>query len=272
MALFTNFGIGVSTYGDAHRLIKKHRLWGYVLLPGVINIILFIFVFIAGWHYSDVITHWLFDILGLDKEPTGFLKYLFIALHFVLGLIFKVLFILFYLAIYRYIVLIILSPALALLSERAEQAMFGTKYPFDFKQLLKDILRGALIALRNVFVEFFFMIIFFFVSYIPIIGFISPICLFLVSCYFYGFSMIDYSNERHRLRIGESVLFVRKSKGLAIANGMIFYLILLIPFVGLLFAPSYAVVAATIATEKIRQKDQLIIIQPDKAITENGNN
>jgi CysZ protein len=84
--------------------------------------------------------------------------------------------------------------------------------------------------------------------------------------------MIDYSNERHRLRIGESVLFVRKSKGLAIANGMIFYLILLIPFVGLLFAPSYAVVAATIATEKIRQKGQLIIIQPDKAITENGNN
>ena len=130
MALFTNFGIGVSTYGDAHRLIKKHKLWGYVLLPGLINIILFIFVFIAGWHYSDVITHWLFDVLGLDKEPTGFFKYILIALHFILSLIFKIVFILFYLAIYRYIVLIIMSPALALLSERAEQALLGTNYPF----------------------------------------------------------------------------------------------------------------------------------------------
>lgn len=148
----------------------------------------------------------------------------------------------------------IMSPLLAILSEKTEKVITGNIYPFKFKQFLKDIVRGNLIVIRNILIELIWTVIFFFVSYIPILGFFSPIVLILISFYFYGFSMIDYSSERHKLSIKESVHYVRKNKGFAIANGCIFYLLLLIPVVGLLIAPAYSIIAATLGVEKIKNQ------------------
>ena len=147
----------------------------------------------------------------------------------------------------------IISPALAILSEKTDELITNQKYPFSFKQLLKDIIRGCKIVLRNMIIEFLFIIAGFILSFIPIIGYICPVILFLISMYFYGFSMIDYSNERERLNVKQSVKFIRKNKGFAIANGLIFYCLMLIPLVGILIAPSYSVIAATIGTQKIKQ-------------------
>ena len=83
----------------------------------------------------------------------------------------------------------------------------------------------------------------------------SPCILFVISMYYYGFSMIDYSNERMNLSVCESVQFVSTNKGFAIANGLIFYVLLMIPFVGLLIAPSYSVIAATIGVRKISRNE-----------------
>lgn len=64
--------------------------------------------------------------------------------------------------------------------------------------------------------------------------------------------MLDYSCERHKLSPSESILYISKHKGLAIGNGLLFYLMHGIPLIGWLLAPSYAVVAATIS---LYQKD-----------------
>ncbi len=45
----------------------------------------------------------------------------------------------------------------------------------------------------------------------------------------------------------ESIEFIGKHKGLAIGNGMVFYLMHLVPIVGWVLAPAYAVIAATIS-------------------------
>jgi CysZ protein len=68
-----------------------------------------------------------------------------------------------------------------------------------------------------------------------------------VECYYYGFSMLDYSCERHKLSPSESIAFISKHKGLAIGNGMVFYLMHVVPIIGWVLAPAYAVVAATIS-------------------------
>ena len=44
----------------------------------------------------------------------------------------------------------------------------------------------------------------------------------LVAFYYYGFGFIDFMNERRRLTITESVKFVKKHKGFAIALGLVF--------------------------------------------------
>jgi CysZ protein len=43
-----------------------------------------------------------------------------------------------------------------------------------------------------------------------------------IGFYFYGFAFIDYINERRRLNIQQSIYFVSKHKGLAIAIGSIY--------------------------------------------------
>ena len=59
--------------------------------------------------------------------------------------------------------------------------------------------------------------------------------------------MLDYSCERHKLSATASVEFIGKHRGLAIGNGIVFYLMHLLPFLGWVLAPAYAVVAATIS-------------------------
>jgi CysZ protein len=74
-----------------------------------------------------------------------------------------------------------------------------------------------------------------------------------VECYYYGFSMLDYSCERQKLSPSQSIAFIGRHKGLAIGNGMVFYLMHGIILVGWILAPSYAVVAATLSLYKVKE-------------------
>lgn len=259
MAFFIDFGLGVRTYRDAHKLIKKHRLWGYVFMPGIINLILIALIIFIAYLFGNIFRGWLFDWLGLNHAYSGFVKYLVNFFHFFVKFFVYFLFFMLYIYTYKYIVLMIMSPLLALLSEKTEELLTGVKFKFRFVQLLKDIRRGIFIVLRNIFIELGLSIAFFFLSYIPIIGYICPFITFHISMYFYGFSMMDYTNERHRMKTGQSVSFIRKHRGFAVANGLFFYLILMIPLLGLLVAPSYAVVAATIGVIEMKKQDEGVI-------------
>ena len=70
--------------------------------------------------------------------------------------------------------------------------------------------------------------------------------------------MLDYSSERNKLSSSQSIEFIGRHKGLAIGNGIVFYVMHLIPIVGWLLAPSYAVIAATISLLSAR-KSHIII-------------
>ena len=69
----------------------------------------------------------------------------------------------------------------------------------------------------------------------------------MVECYYYGFSMLDYSAERHKLSPAQSITFISNRTGLAIGNGMVFFLMHLVPIIGWILAPAYAVIAATLS-------------------------
>jgi CysZ protein len=78
-----------------------------------------------------------------------------------------------------------------------------------------------------------------------------------LECYYYGFSMLDYSCERQKMSVEKSIDFIGKHKGLAIGNGIVFYLLHSIIIVGWVVAPAYAVIAATISMHQIEEKQVL---------------
>jgi CysZ protein len=151
----------------------------------------------------------------------------------------------------KYIILILLSPAFALLSESVEEKITGNKYDFSFKQLIKDIGRGVMINLRNMVIEFSLIILGWLICLpMPFLFVIVTPFLFLTGWYFIGFSMLDYSCERRRMGVIESVRFIRANKGLACGIGFCYAFFMGIPFFGLIammFCPVLAVTGATTA-------------------------
>ncbi|HEY0751054.1 MAG TPA: hypothetical protein VGD26_07855, partial [Chitinophagaceae bacterium] len=63
---------------------------------------------------------------------------------------------------------------------------------------------------------------------------------------------MDYSCERNKLSPSASIEFISRHKGLAIGNGIIFYLMHGVVIIGWIFAPAYAVIAATLSLHKIK--------------------
>jgi CysZ protein len=165
------------------------------------------------------------------------------------GLVLWVILLLFYFSLFKYLWLIIGSPVFAYLSEKTESIIEGKDFPFSFKQLTKDVLRGIRMSLRNMLWQTVYVIFIAILSLLPVIGWPAPILSLFTECYYYGFSMLDYSMERRKKTMSESIYFINQHKGLAIGNGIVFYLMHLVPILGWILAPAYAVVAATLSLQ-----------------------
>jgi CysZ protein len=209
--------------------------------------LLFVFGIYIFWHSSNIVVSYISGTLGIDKwvhkQDSDLLSFLFLMGEMMVRLIL----IFFYFSLFKYLFLIIGSPVFAYLSERTEAIIEGKDFPFSLKQLMKDIFRGIKLALRNTLWQTVFTISILILSFFPIVGWVTPVIMLFVECYYYGFSMLDYSCERHKLSPSESIEYITRHKGLAIGNGMMFFLMHLIPFAGWMLAPAYAVVAATLS-------------------------
>jgi CysZ protein len=168
------------------------------------------------------------------------------------GIILWLLLMFFYFSLFKYLFLIIGSPVFAYLSEKTESIMEEKDFPFSFNQLMKDAVRGIKLALRNSLWQMFYLISLLLLSLFPVFGWITPIIALFIECYYYGFSMLDYSCERQKLSPSQSIDFINRHKGLAIGNGLVFYLMHGLIIIGWILAPAYAVVAATISLYKAK--------------------
>ena len=122
-------------------------------------------------------------------------------------------------------------------------------------QFLADIGRGIKIALRNTLWQTVYTISILILALIPVFGWITPLLALFIECYYFGFSMLDYTNERKGLSSAKSIEFINLHKGLAIGNGMIFYLMHALPVIGWIFAPGYAVIAATLSMQEEEESE-----------------
>jgi CysZ protein len=204
------------------------------------------------WQSSDNAVTWLYSKTGIEawlqRERSEWLSFIFVMV----GLILRVVLVFFYFSIFKYFFLIIGSPVFAYLSEKTASILEGKDFPFNISQLLKDAWRGIKLALRNTLWQTVYVLSLLLLSLLPIFGWIAPVIALFVECYYYGFSMLDYSCERNKLSPSASIHFIGRHKGLAIGNGLIFYLMHAVVIIGWIFAPAYAVIAATLSLHKIK--------------------
>jgi CysZ protein len=250
--------ISIQSYMHAHQFIIKHKLWKWILVPGLIYCILFMAGIYLFWISSNSAIEFILQQTGvkgwLDRMQDSWVSFLFIVGQ----VIFRLVLLLFYFSLFKFLFLIIGSPVFAYLSEKTESIMEGKEYPFSMRQLMKDIWRAIKIALRNLLWQTVYVVSILILSFIPLFGWVAPLVALLVECYYFGFSMLDYSSERNKLSAAQSIDFIGRHKGLAIGNGLVFYLLHLVPVAGWLFAPSYSVIAATISLLTARKNHVIV--------------
>jgi len=244
--------IAIQSYSEAHRFIKVHKLWKWIIIPGIIYAILFaVSIYFFGRSATNVIEY-LTGITRLTRWIHSFQNSWLGFFFTFAGITLWILLMFFYFSLFKYIWLIVGSPVFAYLSEKTESILEGKELSFSFMQLVKDAWRGMKLALRNTIWQTVYIIALLLLSLVPIFGWITPLIALFVECYYYGFSMIDYNCERQKISPIQSVEYVSHHRGLAIGNGIVFYLMHGIIIVGWVLAPAYAVVAATLSVYKVK--------------------
>lgn len=245
----------MQSYGRAHQFISHHRLWKWIIIPGIIYCLLFVTGIYFVWDYSGVFIDYVLNLLTLktwiEELQNSWVNFLFLLV----GLAVRMVFLLMYFSFFKYLFLIIGSPLFAYLSEKTEAIMQNKDFPFSFSQLLQDVVRGVRLSFRNLLYQTVFMLIIAILAFIPILGWLTPLIALFVECYYFGFSMMDYSFERRRWTMQQSITYIGQHKGMAIGNGLVFYLGMFIPVIGWILAPCYAVIAATIHLQQQKLPD-----------------
>jgi len=239
LKIVTNIFEGIRAYFSAFGLLNKLKLWKYFAVPILISVTTAAVVFVLAYFLSDTIggqlaSLWIFD---WGKEVVSTIS------NFIGGALIVV----FGLVIYRHVVMALSAPFMGPVSEKIEKHYLGAVHT-DAKFSI-TLARAIKINARNLFKEILFIIPLFFLSLIPVIGIIFTGLIFFVQAYYAGFGNMDYTLERH-YNYKDSITFVKQHKGIAIGNGMVFMLLLMIPVIGVLLVLPLSVVSATKETVK----------------------
>lgn len=267
---FKEFWLSLKSYREAFRFIRNHRLYWYFLIPAVLMLI----IYYVGNKIMNI---------RIEADLSNMNGIVWYFIHVAINISIAILLMKFA----KYLVVIVLSPLLSHLSQRCEKIITGNTYPIDYRQILHDVRRGIRLAFRNIIWEYFFFII---ILIIASIGWNEPrqsplfYLTFIIGFYYYGFSFIDYDNERRKLDERKSIEYVRLHRGLAMGIGMIYSLLILVPvdltvlfsisdpstlsFEGIMLvlghimlwacasiAPILAIVSASIAMEELRAEE-----------------
>lgn len=235
---------GIKAYASALGLISTLGLWKYFAVPVLISFITAGLIGLSAWSWSDNIANTI-DLLWIWEWGAdwfhGFAEILGGILIIILGLI-----------VYKHIVMALSAPFMSPVSTAIEHHFLGEKHIHRNTSNTSQLWRGIRVNVRNLAMEIFITIPLLILSLIPVLNIVTTVLLFLVQAYYAGFGNMDYTLERH-YGYKESVGFVKRHKGVAIGNGIIFTIMLFIPVIGVLMVLPLSVTAASSQTIRFIQ-------------------
>ncbi|MFI1744829.1 EI24 domain-containing protein [Thalassobellus sediminis] len=248
--MIKNIISGIKVYFGAFSLISKLKLWKYFVIPMIISFVTAILIGVSAYGLSDNIGNfiskaWLWN-WGHDTfaSISNFIGGLIVV---IIGLI-----------LFKHVIMALSAPFMSPVSEKIEVHLTGiTNHNHRNTSFSQQLIRGIRINGRNLIMELFLTIPLLLLKFIPIVNIFSTFLLFMLQAYYAGFGNMDYTLERH-FKYKESLQFVRKHRGLAIGNGIVFILFLLIPIIGVILVLPLSVTAATLKTvDALKLKNNL---------------
>lgn len=248
--MITNILKGIQAYSGSLALISKLKLWKYFFIPIIISLVTATIIGLSAYGLSDNIGNFIARIW-----PWEFGKETFTSISTFIG---AIIVLAIGLILYKHIIMALSAPFMSPVSEKIEAHLTGVEKHHHRKTSFKEQLwRGIRINIRNLGKELLITLPILLLKFIPVVNIFSTVLLFLVQAYYAGFGNMDYTLERH-FKYRESIHFVRRHRGIAIGNGLVFMLFLLIPVVGVILVLPMSVTASSINTVNLLKKENLL--------------
>ena len=158
MNFLANFQLGLVSYNTALQFMRKHKLMYYFVVPLLLNVLLFLFTasyvgWLTSWTLDQINTFWMQDSWNFWGS-----EWVIGSVNFLLEIVLYIFFFLVFAFLGGYLILIVMSPILSLLSEKVDEILRRENYQFRWGQFIKEVVRGIAIALRNFLLESFFVL------------------------------------------------------------------------------------------------------------------
>lgn len=244
--MLSSLANGFTAYLRAMPVISRLGLWSYALVPVLLSLLLAAAIGWAAIAFSDEIGAWLGGLYPWERGQGLWLKVVNIfggLLILTLGLI-----------LFKHLVFALSSPFMSFFSEKIEEGITGRRAAAALHpaKMLRDLVRGLRLSLRNVLRELFFTGLLLLLGFIPGLALAIPLLILLVQAYYAGAGNLDYTLERrHNAR--DTIAYVRRHRFLAIGNGLAFVL-LLFTGIGFLVAIPLGTAAATLEVVALEER------------------
>jgi CysZ protein len=227
------------------KLLKQPTLRNFVLIPLLVNILIFGGLIWYGLSYLDALMEdW------LDKIP-DWLDFISWIIWPVIGL--TVSLVTGYL--FTAVALIIASPFNALLAEKAEELVTGK--PVDSLEGLGAALmampRGILRELSKLLYYLPMAVFVLILSFIPVLSLVAPVLWFLLGAWMMSIQFVDYPMDNHQLSFGDVKEAVRSRRLSSMGFGGVVALCAGIPVINFFVVPAAVVGATLLWCEELSQ-------------------
>lgn len=235
----------------AHRLISTHKLWRFIVIPGLLSLLYFPFVIWATFYGLKPVSRYLHDNWVPEFLQSGFTLFLLGLLVWLLGVYAGFM-------LFRNVIMVLCSPLLSHISEITDKVSGGVEAPkFTWQGSGKEIFRAAVLSLISLTISILVFLFCFVIGIIPILGAaIAFVTMSLVQMYLAGVGFSDPALERRQYSIGNTLKFARKHRPRLMGVGFGFLLLLAVPVIGWFVAPSYGVIAGTLAVLDLLEEEK----------------
>ena len=242
-------------YWRSFRFIDSNDLWKVLIIPSIISLLIAFLIIVFAIKTSGIIVEIFmanFQATSPDKTFHSFIEGLLLVV--VRAFVFFL-----YLKVYRYLVLILLAPSFSIISAKIQLIDTGLANISCTSKYLIDCSRGIKIAFRNLLIEIVVSTTIIVVSIllawiIPL----APLAILLLESYFVGYSMADYRNEYHNISSRNSRKLINHYFGLTLGNGFFFNLFILIPVIGVIAAPIFALTSSGLSINYLEKRKRIL--------------
>jgi CysZ protein len=231
--VITDIGLGITYFARGFKLIRKPEIRTYVLIPALINFVLFGGLIWLGYAQFAPLVEWMMSFVP------GFLDFLRWIIWFLITILSAI--IVFF--TFTPVANIVAAPFNALMSEKIEALLTGNTMDSNttFIQLALSSVRSQLGKLFYIMLWSVALLLF---SLIPLVNFAAPVLWVIFGSWLLSLEYLDYPMGNHELEFSQQKRVLGARKGLALGFGGATMVLTSIPLLNFIVMP-VAVAGAT---------------------------